>query len=177
MIDKIIDEVDSIEYGFLDSNGYNIINDEEKWEKEFYLFYHLQSPVELRQSKVGVCWDQVELEREMFLNTPYKFYTYFIYINEDDMLPSHTFLVYEDKNKYYWFEHSWNDYRGIHEYTDLDSLLLDVVNKFYKSHPEVSENSKYYLYKYNKPKYGISCDEFYDYIYTQERVYLTNINC
>lgn len=176
MINKIMDELNNIQYGFLDVNNLNLIEDEEIWEKDFSTFYHLQSPVELRQSKVGVCWDQVELERELFSKTSYIFTTYFIYIKEGDMLPSHTFLVYEDQGKYYWFEHSWNEYRGIHEYTDLDNLLLDVVNKFYKSHPEVSVDSKYYLYKYDRPKYGISCDEFYKYIENSELVDLTNLN-
>lgn len=174
MVNEIMDKMNLIDYGFLDSNGENIIEDEERWEKEFYLFYHLQSPSELLETKVGVCWDQVELERDLFSKTPYNFCTYFIYINEDDMLPSHTFLVYEDNSKYYWFEHSWYDYKGIHEYNDLDSLLLDIVNKFYESHTEVSRDSKYYLYRYNKPKYNITCDEFYDFIYSQEFVNLTD---
>lgn len=174
MINKIMNELNNIEYGFLDKDGYNLINDDDKWEKEFYLFYHLQSPDELLRTKCGVCWDQVELERELFSKTDYKFYTYFIYIKDNDMLPSHTFLVYEDNSKYYWFEHSWGVYKGIHEYNSLDDLFSELIIKFRDSHPEVSKENMIYLYKYDKPKYGISCEEFYDFIDTQEKINVTN---
>ena len=62
---KIMDKLNSIEYGFKDKNGNNLINSE-RWDKEFYKFYFLLSPEELLSSKCGVCWDQVELERKLF---------------------------------------------------------------------------------------------------------------
>ena len=170
MISKIMDELNDIQYGYLDTDGSNIINDEDRWEKEFYLFYHLQSPEELLKTKCGVCWDQVELERELFSKTNYKFYTYFIYIEDDDMLPSHTFLVYEDNSKYYWFEHSWGVLRGIHEYLSLEELFKDVSVKFIESHSEVVVDNNLFIYEYSKPEYGINCDGFYDFIFSQRKV-------
>ena len=76
-------------------------------------------------------------------------------------------------NKYYWFEHSWYDMKGIHEYNNIKALLNDVKNKFIDSiKNEINSNLNYetFIYKYNKPKYHISCDEFYSYIKTQERI-------
>ena len=168
-IKDIMNVMNLIEYGFKDDKGDNIINTNfQKWEDDFCDFYYLQTPEELLKSKCGTCWDQVELERKLFQDNNIKFKTYFIYIVDKDMLPSHTFLIYENNNKYYWFEHSWGVYRGIHEYESLLDLLLDVKEKFKKDHKYVSENSNLYIYEYQKPKEHITCDEFYEYIETQK---------
>lgn len=170
-INEIMNLMNSIEYGFKDKNGKNIINtDSQKWDNEFDKFYYLQTPDELLKSKCGVCWDQVELERKLFEDNNIKIKTYFIYIVENDMLPSHTFLTYENNNKYYWFEHSWGTYKGIHEYGNKLELLLDVKKKFINEHNYVSENSFLYIYEYQKPKEHITCNEFYKYIETQKLI-------
>lgn len=168
-ISDIMNLMNDIEYGFKDKNGDNIINtDFEKWENEFYKFYYLQTPEELLQSKCGVCWDQVELERQLFQEHHIKCKTYFIYIVDNDMLPSHTFLTYENHGKHYWFEHSWGTYKGIHEYETELELLLDIKEIFKKEHDYVSDNSFLYIYEYQKPKKHITCEEFYQYIETQK---------
>lgn len=170
-INEIMNLMNSVEYGFKDKNGKNIINtDSQKWDNEFDKFYYLQTPDELLKSKCGVCWDQVELERKLFEDNNIKIKTYFIYIVENDMLPSHTFLTYENNNKYYWFEHSWGTYKGIHEYGNKLELLLDVKKKFINEHNYVSENSFLYIYEYQKPKEHITCNEFYKYIETQKLI-------
>ena len=169
---EIMDELRNIEYGFKDKNGANLINSE-SWDKNFYNFYYLLSPEELLHSKCGVCWDQVELERKLFNDANINCDTYFIYIDDNENLPSHTFLIFQLNNKYYWFEHSWYDMKGIHEYNNIKALLNDVKNKFIDSiKNEINSNLNYetFIYKYNKPKYHISCDEFYSYIQTQERI-------
>ncbi len=170
-INNIMNLMDSIEYGFKDENGENIINaNPQKWDDEFYKFYYLQTPDELLKSKCGVCWDQVELERKLFQDNNIKFKTYFIYIVDNDMLPSHTFLTYENNNKHYWFEHSCAAYKGIHEYESELELLLDVKKTFINEYSYVSENCFLYIYEYQKPKKHITCDEFYKYIETQKLI-------
>ena len=170
-INSIMNLMDSIEYGFKDENGENIINaNPQKWEDEFYKFYYLQTPDELLKSKCGVCWDQVELERKLFQDNNINFKTYFIYIVDNDMLPSHTFLTYENNNKHYWFEHSWGAYKGIHEYESELELLLDIKSIFMSEHSYVSGNCFLYIYEYQKPKEHITCDEFYEYIDTQKLI-------
>ena len=171
-IDKIMDTLNNIEYGFKDKNGNNLINSE-IWDKEFHNFYYLLSPEELLDSKCGVCWDQVELERKLFNNANIECDTYFIYIDDNENLPSHTFLTFQLNNKYYWFEHSWYDMKGIHEYNNLEKLLNDVKIKFLDSRKnEINPDLNYdiFMYKYNQPKYHINCDEFYDYIKTQKKI-------
>ena len=169
---KIMDTLNNIEYGFKDKNGNNLINSE-IWDKEFHNFYYLLSPEELLDSKCGVCWDQVELERKLFNEANIECDTFFIYIDDNENLPSHTFLTFQLNNKYYWFEHSWYDMKGIHEYNNFEKLLNDVKTKFIDSRKnEINPDLNYdiYIYKYNQPKYHISCDEFYDYIKTQEKI-------
>ena len=169
---EIMDELRNIEYGFKDKNGANLINSE-SWDKDFYKFYFLLSPEELLSSRCGVCWDQVELERKLFNDANIDCDTFFIYIDDNENLPSHTFLTFRLDDKYYWFEHSLYDMKGIHEYNNIKALLNDVKNKFIDSRKnEINSNLNYetFIYKYNKPKYHISCDEFYSYIKTQERI-------
>ena len=168
---EIMNILDDIEYGFKDKNGNNLVNTEE-WNN-FSEFYYLLSPQELLNSKCGVCWDQVELERKLFNDSSIDCETYFIYIDDNANLPSHTFLTFRFNNKYYWFEHSWFDMKGIHEYNNMDELLDDVKIKFIDSRKEeidLSMNYNTYIYKYNKPEYHINCDEFYKYIKTQEMI-------
>lgn len=167
---QVMEKMSDIEYGFKDEFGINIINNLQKWESEFDDFYYLQTPEELLETKCGVCWDQVELERKLFSDNNINAKTYFIFLKEKDMLPSHTFLTFQNNNKYYWFEHSWGLYKGIHEYTDLDIMLKDIVSKFKESHKEISVNAKLFLYEYNTPPKHIKCNEFYKYIESQKRI-------
>ena len=72
----------------------------------------------------------------------------------------------------YWFEHSWFDEKGIHEYNNLNELLNNVEIKFVKSREnEVPKGLDVHIYKYNKPNYNISCNEFYNYIFTQKKIF------
>ena len=170
-IKKIMDIMEQIEYGFLDNNGNNIC-DNVDLEYTFNKVYYIMSPEELLNKKIGVCWDQVELERKLFEESNIKNETYFIYIDDKNNLPSHTFLVYYVDNKVYWFEHSWFDEKGIHEYNNLNDLLNDVEIKFIKSREnEVPKGLDVHIYKYNKPNYNISCNEFYNYIFTQKKIF------
>lgn len=171
MIENITNVLNKIEYGFKDELGNNIINfDYDKWENNFEEFYYLQTPEELLNSKCGVCWDQVELERKLFEDNDIKYKTYFVYYDDKGMLPSHTFLIFELNNKVYWFEHSWGIYQGIHEYDSFNEAIKDICDKFKKDHLEVSKDAILYLYQYDRPKKHIKCNEFYEYIKTQKKI-------
>ncbi len=168
---EIMNIMNEITYGFKDNNGNNIIEtDPKKWDNEFYNFYYLLTPEELLEKKCGVCWDQVELERKLFLDNNISIKTFFIYLDNSKDLPSHTFLIFKQNNKYYWFEHAWSTYKGIHEYANEDELLNDVILKFKYDYKEINKNAKLYLYEYEKPNSHISCEEFFNYIKTQKLI-------
>lgn len=168
VIKNILDSnLNNIEYGFKinNINQLNINN----WDN-FSDFYYLQSPEELVITKCGVCWDQVELERELLNKQNINCTTYFIYIDDKKYLPSHTFLTYEENDKIYWYEHSWNDEKGLHKYDSRDKLMDDIIYKFKESRKsEIKGDEPIYIYEYNKPKYNINCDEMYEYIINTQK--------
>lgn len=170
-MNEIMKIMDTIEYGFLDKSLNDIFKDKDV-EQVFSKVYYIMSPEELLVKKKGVCWDQVELERKLFTDKNLKNETYFIYIDNHTSLPSHTFLVFYKNSKVYWFEHSWYDEKGIHEYDTLNELLTDIKVKFLNSRKEeIEPSAAIHLYKYKKPKYHINCEEFYQYIFTQKKIY------
>lgn len=155
---EIMNLMENIEYGWMDKQGskHNIVD--ESYSKN----YILPSPKEIIGNKVGVCWDQVELERYYFKGNDWNIKTYFIVHYDSDKCPTHTFLTFEKGNKYYWFEHSWEKFRGIHEYATLKDLLLDVRDKFIKYElNNVCEKNNLCIYNYKKPKYHINVLEFF----------------
>jgi len=155
---EIMKLMETIEYGWVDKYNKKHIFDYETYSDE----YMLQSPKQIIKNKIGVCWDQVELERYYFKNSDLNIKTYFIVSYDDDKCPTHTFLTYEKDNKYYWLEHSWERFRGIHQYNSQKELLLDVRNKFIKHELNNDyDKNKLFLYEYTKPKYNISTEQFY----------------
>lgn len=156
---EIMGLMKDIEYGWVDEQN----NKYMKVDDSFKDKYILQSPKNILKSKVGVCWDQVELERYFFKNYVPSVKTFFIVYDDNDKCPTHTFLTFEKNNKFYWFEHSWEIFRGIHEYTSLNQLLLDIKNKFVSSELHGNyEKTNLYIYEYLKPKYHIGTQEFFN---------------
>ena len=156
---EIMDLMKDIEYGWVDEQN----NKYMKVDDSFKDKYILQSPKDILKSKVGVCWDQVELERYFFKNYVPSVKTFFIVYDDNDKCPTHTFLTFEENNKFYWFEHSWEIFRGIHEYASLNQLLLDIKNKFISSELHGNyEKTNLYIYEYLKPKYHIGTQEFFN---------------
>lgn len=157
-IKPLIETIENIEYGWIDkSNNKHYIVDE-----KYANNYKLQSPEEITKTKIGVCWDQVELERSFFENIKIPYQTYFLVHYDNDKCPTHTFLTFKLNNKFYWFEHSWRPYKGIHEYQSLIELLKDVKEKFIINELENNYNEEnLILREYPKPNYNISTEEFY----------------
>lgn len=152
---------DNINYGYIDKDNskYNLV------DKHFARKYILQSPEQLLESKTGVCWDQVEFERTYFESKGYEYKTFFIVYYDNEDCPTHTFLVYNHDDGWVWFENSWEIHRGLHMYSDIESLLKDVREKFINSLNETEiDPMNLCIYDYSKPKYGIGCLEFYKHV-------------
>lgn len=148
-----------IKYGFVKKSNGQILEDQnsKEWRDVWLKEYYLQRPEELLKNKYGVCWDFVELERDWFSKKGYEYRTFYMAVIKKggSNLPTHTFLVYKDKNnnKWYWFEYSWSAYRGIHEYGDIGVLLGNVSEKNLNSIKKIGakqediDNHKIYEYK------------------------------
>ena len=172
-LQKILDKLDNINYGFVDSNNNIYQENDKKWANNFDLVYRLQSPQALIKSKYGVCWDQVELERYYLNQDKISHKSYFIIAHNKDFIKTHTFIVVKD-DKHYWLEHSWETYKGIHEYETFEELILDIKNKFKDDLKQQNiTNYKLELYEYSKPKYNINCIEFMNYCQNNKKI---NIN-
>ncbi len=155
---EIMNLMKDINYGWIDSNNQKHLEVDET----FSSIYKLQSPQEVINNRVGVCWDQVELERYYFKKTDYNIKTYFIVHYDNNKCPTHTFLVYEKNNKYYWFEHAWQKYQGIHEYPNIKDLLIDVRNKFITTELKNQYNEmNLVLREYETSSPGLNVQEFY----------------
>ena len=145
--EEIMKLMNEIEYGWVDKDG----NPHTKLQ-DFADNYRLQTPEELRKSKLGVCWDQVELERFYFKEKNIDVKSYFIVYYDNKRFPCHTFISFEYNNKYYWFEHAW------------EKLLKEVKKHFI----ELELNGKYdedylVIYNYSKPDKKLGTKEFYNY--------------
>ncbi|MCM1053235.1 MAG: hypothetical protein NC483_04610 [Ruminococcus sp.] len=156
-------------YGWIDKNGKNHegFNDA--------TLYSLQSPKELLNSHIGICWDMTELARCFFKNmTTLKYETYYLFYDDNEGCPSHSILVFYNDDEVYWFEPMFNDnlcfYSGIHKYNNILELLTDFKRVFIKNAiskkfiKENYDNNKFYIYKYNQPKYHINGHEMREHI-------------
>ncbi len=123
--------VQNVRYGFIGRNKKVYADDNVEINSEMETEYSLQSPEELLESGYGICWDTVELERRWFKEHGYKPETYFmLYAMEGGTtLPTHTFIVFKNNDKWYWFEQAFADQRGIHEYANMEELIDDVKKK------------------------------------------------
>ena len=158
----ILDKLSDIKYGFVDKYNNIYTPDITDFNKLFDKLYFLQSPDKLINNKYGVCFDQVELTRYYLNNQSIISKTYFICNN--DITNTHTFIVVK-LDKYYWIEHAWFEYAGIHEYDTLDDLLNDIKNKFinYIKKENVTDDFNITLTEYSKPKYNLNSHDFINY--------------
>lgn len=167
--EEVMELMDSIAYGWCDSEGkfYNNLSSDNCVE------YKLLKPRDIIKRGFGVCWDQVELERYYLRSNKLNIKTCFLYYEDGINDESHTFLTYQKGNKYYWFEHAWNEFKGIHEYETMDELIQDVKDKFVlKVVKNELDMEKLHCYVYDKPKVELSVDEFYEHCKSGEEIKL-----
>ncbi len=163
---ELLKFMNNIEYGYLGSNQKIYKQEDEKFDKDWYNNYVLETKEDILRNKVGNCWDQVELERDWFEKNGYEIKTYFEMplLDYKNNYPSHTFLIYKDNNKYYWFEHAGLNNYGIHEYNSLEELHKDQMNKYHDTLKEYSISSEeinhIIIKEYNKPENNLSAEEF-----------------
>ncbi len=158
----------NIKYGFVSNDG-NIYDDpaSAEYKNDWYSKCIVQDAESILKTKYGTCWDQVELERKWFEENNYKYTTIYIWfeINKPGSWPTHTFLVYEENDKYFWFEHAFYDYQGIHEFSSIEEVINKVkqaqLNMVIKQNQASKDDYKYIVeYQYDKPIHNISVDEY-----------------
>lgn len=95
---------------------------------------------------------------------------YFIesYINRAEGGPTHTFALYQQNDKWYWFEYAWLFYRGIWEYNSKEEALKDVLLKFEKFFDRKLLNIK--VYKTDKVTKRLNSFEFVEHCLKGQKI-------
>lgn len=157
----------NIIYGFVGKSGRKYIDQDEQWQKDWFSECTVQSGDEILRTKCGTCWDQVELERKWFTDHKYEFKTIFSIFEMDkpNNYPTHTFLAFKGDNKWYWLEHSFGSYNGIHEFSSLSELVDDVNSKQLKCAIDngiatAKDKKLIKNYTYDRPKTGLGVIEY-----------------
>ncbi len=168
---EVLEAMKGINYGWVDASGSQHVSLN---GLDFSQNYRLQTPLEVWTSQLGVCWDQVELEREMLRGVP-EVHTYCLIYDGCPERPTHTFLTVMG-SKCEWLEHAWQDKRGRHIFPSRDELLLYVRDLAFlpflreEKHLEV-DLGQLHLYEYQAlPEHG-SCEECMEHFSSSKRLY------
>ena len=123
----------------------------------------LKPPEQVFKSKYAICYDLIELERQLFEKYNYEIKTFFSYQNlpiEEN--PTHTYLIFKEDSKYYWFEISWQSYKSIqgpfNSYLDCVKYVNNKLKESWKS-------KTIYTLEYKKFNYSnMNINQFGNYI-------------
>ena len=121
----------NMHYGFVYKKKV-FTDNEPDFQKNMDKFYKLRVGEDFIKSGYGVCWDFCELEREFFLSKKIEHECYFIesFVNRQEGGPTHTFALFKENRKWFWFEYAWQFNRGIWQYASKEEALADVLKKF-----------------------------------------------
>lgn len=149
---------ENIKYGFISKEDKKICFrkelGDELYEKTLVQSYFLQTPDELIVSKCGLCYDQVELARNWFLNHGYFVQTFFTPYH------NHVIIIYSDDNKYYLFERTFKELNGIFIFDSLDNALDSYLQR--QSSCSIDKIDNITIYPYDDVIFGCGFREFID---------------
>ena len=174
--EKLLDFMSNIRYGYLGKNGRIYHQDDPDFNSSWYENYVLETKDDLLKNLNGNCWDQVEFEREWFLENGYEIKTIYEMVNLDyeNIYPTHSFLIYKEKDNWYWFENADYNNRGIHKFNTLEELLEYQYNKYVEFLKTFNitdqELEKIIITEFEKPKEHISAEEYLNHVVGSKQI-------
>lgn len=159
----------NIQYGFVGKDGL-VHREEDDFENTVFTEWRLASPEDLIKDKYGHCFDQVELERDWLSSHGYECKTFMIIFElpYDNNFSMHTYLVYFDNGEWKYIEHADGLFRGEYVFPTLEDAIRyqkkHHINANMIYNPTDEKLASIRIYEYKKPKYGITMDEFIDYV-------------
>lgn len=136
--------------------------------------YKMLTPKEFEKYNGGVCWDYVAYEawyfKKYFPNVEFKSY---YAINVDNYNnPTHTFIIFEYDDFYYYFESSWKHNHGIFKFENEKDALVYVLKKindhYFKENKDILKSYMgLYVAQYNpldKKLFDLTCEEYMEYM-------------
>ena len=180
---ELLEFMDNIRYGFYGNDNKEYINDGSEESNKIFqdaclTEYSLADKDKVLKYRLGQCFDQTELERAWFREHNYEFKTIFIWFlfDYENTYPTHSYLVYKENDKYYYFEHADYINRGIYEFDSYEEAIKFQMNK----HIEYTKNmgntiddeaiKHLHIYEYDISKYNISFEEFIDNILDSKEI-------
>ena len=161
----------NINYGYLGKNGRVYHYDDVDFNLDWYEQYILESKDDILKNLYANCYDQVEFEREWFLNNGYEVKTFFemVYLDYKNDYNTHAYLLYKDNNeKWCVFENADYDRRGIFKFDTLNDAIKYQYNAYLDSLKENNitdeDINKIIIREFDKPKEHISTDEYLDHV-------------
>lgn len=162
-LNEILGLMTDIKYGFIDNKNTIHTPDDNDYVKEFVTNYKLCCNNELMEKKVGICWDQVELVRYYLDKNEIKGESYVIVCYDNEMDPTHTFIVVNGKEKVYLVEQAWKEFYGVYEFDNINELFDNVIDKFKsKLNKKTDDKLDIRIYLYDKPEKNYDCMSFYE---------------
>lgn len=166
---------ENITYGFLGKNGIRYTDaSPSDWQEQ----YCVQSGEGVLKSKIGTCLDQTEFERLWFEKNNYSFKTIFAWfeVGRENSFPTHAFLIYEKDNKYYWFEHAWDNLKGIHEFNSYEEAIKCFREKHFETtklnYEDLLEDDrdKLVCYEYTRPNENLDVEEYFSFVTSKNMI-------
>lgn len=173
-----------IHYGMVDDEGKVYEWEDKEYQKACVDKWYLKSAEDIIKCGYAHCWDQTELERDWFEKHNYEYKTIFVIFLHNTKYPyvCHSYLIYKDKenNTWNWFEHADYLNRGIHSFDYFEKCVLAQRS----AHIEFNKSIGYpmdeniinclHMYEYQKPNEKCSNSEFFDNIFSDNSVDITN---
>lgn len=167
----------NIKYGYLGRNNKIYYHGDNDFDNDLVSNYVLESKEELLKNHCGNCFDQVEFERDWFINNGYEIKTIYemVLLDYKNNYPVHSFLVYKDEdNSWCWFENADYNNRGIHKFNTFDELIkyqnekyIELLKTFNISDLEIE---KIIVTEFTKPISGIGFNEYINYCVDSKRI-------
>lgn len=157
-LEEVMQQMDEISYGWLDIYGRKHINTLDQLTK----LYRVSSPEEVLENKLGICFDQVELERKLF-ELDYETQSFAIFTH----LMLHSFLILHKDEDYIYFEHSSPKSKGTYHFCKAEEALAFATQKFKENH-HIKDSNKVDLVLYPPLQQGTTFSELKDIICQQK---------
>lgn len=170
---ELLDYMDRhLVYGFKGrDNHIYTLEDDEAFEEGVKTEWRLLSSEEIVKNGYGHCFDQVEVERDWFQENNYKVHTLFVMFCLEDKNPytMHTYLIYEENEKFYLFEHADGPRKGIKAFDSLkDAIFYQMENHLIVNNDiqklTKKEIESLHVFEYDKPPLGVDMYGFMDYV-------------
>ena len=125
-------------------------------EQDYDDNWKLLSANELIKYKCGICYDTVLLTKTVFDRLNIKYKLFFAYCNKGDG-PTHTFIIYQDSDRWRWLEGSWGSFKRNSFVSPNSNTLVSWIGKALANNAGIQQQI---LELNNYPKPGVTMKEF-----------------